>query len=156
MGLKKGHLSFKGILPSGYITYGGIHGQNLALKWLNEGFSRNTIIFFYFFMTIFIETWTKKIAVFTYFLEQELETCGGIHINRGIFGGVGRPTPDWAGPAGCKASNSTKNFPIHMNTTTSFKFLLQKIRENHHLFVQVSMKPSKKKKYDGVSTETLI
>ena len=31
-----------------------------------------------------------------------------------------------SGPAGCKASNSTKNTPVLMNTTTGFMFLLEK------------------------------
>ena len=44
--------------------------------WLNEGFSGNTLIFFYFLLKIFSETRTKK-GGFTCFLELKLETCGG-------------------------------------------------------------------------------
>ena len=48
-------------------------------------------------------------------------------------------------PAGCKGSNSTKNPTVSMNTTTGFKFLLQKIREYPHFFVQVSLNTAEKK-----------
>ena len=48
-------------------------------------------------------------------------------------------------PAGGKGSNSTKNPTVSMNTTTGFKFLLQKMREYPHFFVQVLLNTAKKK-----------
>ena len=55
--------------------------------------------------------------------------------------------PEWRpeGPAGCKASNSTKDPPVYTNTITSFEFLLQKIREDRHFSPPVSMNIVKKK-----------
>ena len=45
----------------------GIHGQNLAEKWLKWGFSGNTHIFFYFFFKVFSETRTKNGGIHVFF-----------------------------------------------------------------------------------------
>ena len=42
--------------------------------------------FFYFVLTVFTETWTKKMMVFTcYFGDKNLKTCDGIHWNLFFF-----------------------------------------------------------------------
>ena len=117
--MKKVHLSFR-----------GIHGQNLALKWLNEGFIGNTFIFFYFFLAVSAPNSLRAGAPNSLRTETRPES-----------------------PAGCKPSNSTKNPTVSMNTTTGFKFLLQKIRETP-IFRPSFTETAKKKKNEGFPLKT--
>ena len=88
----------------------------------------------FFFVDGFSETRTK-ICGFTCFLEKELETCGGfIETER-------RPE----GPAGCKASHSTRKLPVSMNTTTGFQAPTPKTREYRKFYVRVSLNTVHKK-----------
>ena len=71
---------------------GGIHGQKFGRKWLNDGFSGNTPIFFYFLLTIFSETRTKNGGIHV-FLEIRTWKPVVVFIETGGFGGVGGLRP---------------------------------------------------------------
>ena len=50
----------------------------------------------FFLWTVFSKTRTKNLRYSRVFWTKNLKTSGGIHLNRGILGGVGGLTPGWA------------------------------------------------------------
>ena len=65
----------------------------------------------------------------------------------GVFGGVGGLTPGWARGPERRPEWSAKNTPVLMNTTTGFKFLLEKTRETVIFGPSFTETVKKKKKW---------
>ena len=127
---------------------GGIHGQKFGRKWLNDGFSGNTPIFFYFLLTIFIETRTKNGGIHVFL---EIITWKPVVVfieTRVFFGGLEAE--------GLQVHQKITRVP--MNTTTGFQVIISKVtRKYHHFFVHVSLNTVSKNKikHERVSYETI-
>ena len=115
--------------------------------WLNEGFSGNTLIFFYFLLKIFSETRTKKGGIQVFF-GVKLENLWWYSLKHRFFWwswGLG-----FFGEAEAFGLNSTKKNPVSMKPTHRFQVLTPKFHVKPSFFgPSFTVTVNKKKKMSG-------
>ena len=137
-------------LPSGYIRYGGIHGQNVAFKWLNEGFSWNIHIFLFFLDGIqwnLYEKWGSHV-----FFGVRTWNLYWFHWNRGFLVVLEALHPDGgprAHPGAGRHPGVRPPTPPQVSNSYSKKYVKPP-------FFRPSLTETVKKKNEGFPLKTII